>query len=201
MFVINIYLRIALIALFLGGGIALSFVYGIWWALPLVLVGLVLLIGYFLLGTVAGAGKKMQLMDFDGAQKHLDLTFFPQLLFGPNRAYYYMLKGSLALNRKENEEAQEYLANAKAAGLPSDNEKAMVDLQLANLAASKNNWPVAKRLYQDIKTYKVTEPQLKDQINEFGKAMKQSGSMRNVNTRRQAQQMTVGGKRRRPKAR
>ncbi len=201
MFVINIYLRLVLISLFLGGGIALSFVYGIWWSLPLVIVGIVLLIGYVLLGTVAGAGKKMQLGDFDGAQKHLDLTFFPQFLFGPNRAYYYMLKGSLALNQKDNEEAQKYLVQAKEIGLPSDNEKAMVDLQLANIAASKNNWQIAKRLYQDLKTYKVTEPQLKAQVNEFGKAMKQSGNMRNVNTRRQAQQMSMGGKRRRPKAR
>ncbi len=201
MFVINIYLRIALIALFLGGGIALSFVYGIWWALPLVLVGLVLLAGYLLLGTVMGAGKKMQTMDFDGAEKHLGLTYFPQLLFGPNRAYYYMLKGSLALNRKQNDEAQEYLVKAKTTGLPSDNEKAMVDLQLANIAAAKSKWPVAKKLYQDIKTYKVTEPQLKSQVDEFGKAMKQSGNMRNIGTRRQAQQMGAGGKRRRPKAR
>ncbi len=201
MFVINIYLRFALIALFLGGGIALSFIYGIWWALPLLIVGIILIVGYLLLGTVMGAGKKMQAMDFDGAERHLGLTYFPKLLFGPNRAYYYMLLGSLALNKKENDKAQNYLTVAKETGLPSDNEKAMVDLQLANLAAARSKWPQAKKYYQDIKTYKVTEPQLKSQIEEFGKAIKQSGNLRNVNTRRQAHQMNMGGTRRRPKAR
>lgn len=198
MFVIPIYLRLALIGIFLIGGIALAFLFGFWYSFPLILVGIVLLAGYLLLGTIQSTGVKLQAMDFDGAEKQLSLTKFPNLLFKPNRGYFYLLHGMIAMQKKAYDSSIDYLEKAKALDLPTDNDRATVDFQLANLHAQKGRWPKAKALYKDLQNYSITEPQLKAQIAEFGKALKQSGNLRSVGNRRQMMQQP-SGKRRRPK--
>ncbi len=69
MFTINIYLRFALMALTLGGGILLAFIFGFWYSFPLILVGIILLVGYILLGTVQSSAMMMQNTDLLGAEK------------------------------------------------------------------------------------------------------------------------------------
>lgn len=177
---INIYLRFALIGVFLGGGIVLALVYSFWYAFPLILIGLVLLAGYIFLGTIQSAGEMLQQADFDGAEQRLNLTWKPEWLYKTNRAFYYMLKGTLAGQRKNNEEAEMWLTKAQKVELPSDNEKAMVLLQLANIHATKNNWNKAKIYLSQIKKLKVTETQIKDQIKQFDKVFSNRGQMRHA---------------------
>lgn len=198
---INIYLRFALIALFLIGGVAMSFVWGFWWSFPFIIIGLVLLAGYFLLGTVQSAAMTLQTGDMDAAQKRLDLTFFPKLLYTPNRAYFYMLKGTIAGNEKDYELAEEHYITAQKIGLPTDNEKAMVLLSLANFRAMKNNWTAAENFYRQIKDLKVSEPMLKEQIKEFDKALKQRGQAGSMMRPGFRGGYVPGGKRPRPKMR
>lgn len=204
MFSINIYLRFALIAVCLLGGIGMSFVWGFWWSFPFILAGIVLLVGYILLGTVQSSALMLQTGDMEKADKNLNLTYFPQWLFTTNRAYFYMLKGTIAGNVKDYEKAEQHYVKAQEIGLPSDNEKAMVLLALSNFRIMKNNWPAAENFFRQVKTLKVTEPMLKEQIAEFEKAIKQRGQV-------QASQSQMrpgfrggympGGKRPRPKSR
>lgn len=206
MFIINIYLRFALIAVGIIGGTIMSATMGFWYGFPLILAGVLLLVGYFLLGTVASAGQLVQAQDFAGAEKRLNLTFFPRFLYVTNRAMYFIMKGSIATQQKNNNLAEDYFNKALALNLPSDNEKAMVYLQLSNINASKQRWTLAKKQLQILKKLKVTQPELKEQITLFDKAMAQSGQMK-------AQQRMMGGtrggrtmqggssKRRRPKMR
>ncbi len=200
MFTINIYLRFALIGLFLIGGIASIFVFGFWWALPLLLIGIALIVGYFLLGTVQSAAMMMQTGDMVAAEKRLDMTYFPQWLFKPNRAYFYMLKGTMAGNEKDYEKAEVYMTQAQSIGLPTDNEKAMVLMSLANFRIMKNNWPAAENFFRQLKELKVTEPMLKEQIGEFEKVIKQKGQA-SAAMRQGFRGYTPGGKRPRPKMR
>ncbi|MBK6782915.1 MAG: hypothetical protein IPG79_03525 [Saprospiraceae bacterium] len=167
MFTINIYAKFALIGLFLGGGIILSIFYGFGYSWILILIGLLVLLSYILLGTIQSASEMLQKMDFEGAEKRLNLIFKPGWLYVTNRAFYYILKGSLAANRKENNVAEEYFHKALALKLPTDNEKAMVLLQMAGIQANKNNWTGAKNYYYQCKNLKVTEPSLKDQLKQF----------------------------------
>lgn len=51
MFTINVYLRFALIVGGIIGGAALWAAYGFWYGFPFLLVGVLLLVGYLLLGT------------------------------------------------------------------------------------------------------------------------------------------------------
>lgn len=202
MFTINIYLRFALIALCILGGIGMSAGLGFWYGFPFILVGIVLLVGYILLGTVQSGAMLMQTQNFEDAEKRLDLTFFPQWLFKPNRAYFYMIKGMIALQRKDNDNGERLLLKAESIGLPGDNEKAMIAMNIANIHITKNNWNKAAAAFKKTEGLKVTEPMLKDQLKMFEKALSQKG---NVKVAQQQQMMQggfrPGGKRPRPKMR
>lgn len=180
MFTFNIYLKFAAIAVCLLGGVALAFAFGFWYAFPFLLIGLLLLASYVLLGTVQSAAQLMEKQDFTGSNQRLDLTYFPQWLYKPNRSYYYMIKGSIAAQAKVYDKAEEFLLKSKEIGLPTGNEKAMVALQLANFSAMKNKWNQAQVFMKEIKDYKVTEPMIKEQIKQFEKAMQQRGQQKHM---------------------
>lgn len=205
MFQINIYLRFALMALTLLAGIVPFFVKGLgfWWGFPFLLVFIVLTLGYFLLGTVGSSAMLVQKGNLDEAEKRLSLTRWPRWLYVTNRAYYYMLKGTLAMHRKDMEASETYLRMAQALNLPTDNEKAMLELQLANIAASKGKWNQAQIHYRKLKEFKVTETLIKDQIKQFEKALENRGQVKAA-LRMGAQGMSMmnpSSKRRRPKMR
>jgi len=201
-FSINIYLRFALIAIGIIGGIALWATLGVWYGIWFLLAGIVLLLGYIFLGTVQSAAEFMQTMDFDGVEKRLGLTLSPKILYKTNRAYYYFLKGTVAMNRNQLDDAEKFFLQAEDAGMSSDTEKAMIQFQIASIQANKNNWTAAQLHFKNAKQYKVTEPQLKDQMNQFEKVLKQRG-MHKMGGAAQRRQGFVqpGGKRRRPKMR
>jgi hypothetical protein len=173
MFSINIYLRFGLIAACLLGGFILAAKFGFWYSFPFFLIGIVLIVGYILLGTIQSSALKMQGGDMDAANKNLDLTFFPQWLYKPYRGTFYLIKGSIAAQQQDDEKAEQYFVTAQGMGLPSDNEKAMIILALANFRAKKGNWAAAENYIRQAKTLKVTETMLKEQILESEKAMKQ----------------------------
>jgi tetratricopeptide (TPR) repeat protein len=203
MFTINIYLKFALIAFFLGGGVVLSVLFGFWYAFVLLLIGITLLVSYIMLGTIQSAAQMLQVSDFDGAEKRLALTLTPKLLYVTNRAFYYIIKGSIALNNKDNNLAEELFNTALALKLPTDNEKAMILLQLANINAVKNKWTAAKQYFKDAKKLKVSEGAIKEQMNQFEKALNNRGQQKAMMGRggKGGQAMVPGGKRRRPKMR
>ena len=205
MFKINIYLKFALIALCLVGGVVLTVMFGFWYAFIFLLVGLGLLASYFLLGTVQSAAEFIQLQDFVGAEQRLNLTFFPKLLYVTNRAIFYLLKGSIEMSKQNTKMAESYFNTALELELPSDNEKAMVILQLANINAQRNNWTGAKVQFAQVKKLKITEPMIKEQIDYFEKAINsrgQAGAARSMGKQgMQMMQQGMGGKRRRPKMR
>ncbi len=201
MFTMNIYLRFALMSVFLIGGIILSFIkgFGFWYALPLILIGLIFLVGYLLLGTVQSAAKHVQVNDMISAEKQLNMTFFPRLLYSTNRAFYYMMKGSIELSKKNIDAGEAYLKKAQAINLPSDNEKAMLELQLANINASKGKWKQAQNHFRTARQLKVTEEAIKEQLKQFEKALQNRGQMKAAAMSGNKGAFRPGGKRKRPK--
>jgi tetratricopeptide (TPR) repeat protein len=206
MFTINIYLRFALIALFLIGGTLMAIFLGFWYAFPFLLAGLILLIGYILLGTVQSAAMIMQKdNNFAGAEKQLNLTLNPKWLYVTNRAYYFLMKGTIAQGLNRIDEAEEWLQKAQSLNLPTDNEKAAVQLQLAGIAAQRQKWNVAKQYLKNIKELNVTENAIKDQVKQFEKAIENQGQVRAAQRMGMMPKggvpLSPGGKRRRPKMR
>ena len=197
MFTINIYLKFAIIAVCLIAAIVLTATISFWYALPFYLIFLFFVASYVFLGTVQSTAILLEKLDFVGAEKRLNLTLWPRVLYVTNRAFYFIIKGSLAMNLKRTDEAEEWFEKAKDLKLPSDNERAMVYLQLANINASRNKWPKAQIYYQQLKKLSVTEPQIKEQISQFDKAFKNRGQLRHA----QGGAAHHGGKRRRPRMR
>lgn len=202
MFTINIYVKLAIIAVCFIAGTVLTVLYGFGYTWILFLIGIIFLVSYLLLGTVQSASMLIQEQKFDEAETRINLTANPKWLYVTNRAFYYIIKGSLSMNRKDSVEAEAYFNDALALNLPSDNERAMVLLQLSNISASKGKWNSAKAQFRELKKLKVTEVSLKEQISQFEKAINNSGQMMAAGAgKRGGAMMSPGGKRRRPKMR
>jgi uridine kinase len=72
---------------------------------------------------------------------------------------------------------------------------------LANLAARKNNWNLAEKHFDTLKSLKnVTEPMIKEQTKELEKALKQRHQMK-PGMMQQSGAFRPGGKRPRPRMR
>ena len=114
-----------------------------------------------------------------------------------------MLKGSIAIAQKDMDAGERYLKMAEAVDVPSDNEKAMLQIQLAQISASKGKWKEAKIHFKKAKDCKITEGSIKDQFKQLELMMSQSGQSRAA--MRQGKQghgmQRGGGKRRRPRNR
>jgi hypothetical protein len=201
MFTINIYLKFALIAAFLGGGIILIFTTGFWYAFPLILIGLILLASYILLGTIQSSAQLMQTMDFEACEKRLNLTFKPDWLYVTNRAYYYLIKGSAKMQQNKTEEAEQLFSKAQSLKLPSDNEKAMILIQMINIHIQKNKWTQATNAHRELKALNLTTDIFKDQIKMIDEAIKQQGKVKMMHTMDQRSMFRPGGKRRMPRMR
>ena len=198
MFTIDIKLKLAIIAIGILGGLALMFTADFWYGFPFVLIGIGFLVSYILLGTVQSAAQMLEKMHFVEAEDRLKWTLWPKFLYVTNRAFYYIMKGSIAANLNRPDEAEGYFEKAKDLKLPSDNERALIYLQLANIKANQGKWTQAKSYFHQVKKFNVSEGMLKDQIKQFEKAINQSGNMVHL---RSGQAMQPGGKRRRPKMR
>lgn len=201
MFSINIYLRLALIAACLIGGVALTIAFGFWYAFPFFLIAIVLLIGYLLLGTVQSAAMLLQETKFIEASKRLNLTLSPRLLYATNRAYFFILKGTIAVALNNSDEGEMWLKKAQQVKLPTDNEKAMIELQLANIAAQKGKWQQAQLHFRNTKGLKITDANIREQHKQFEKALNQRGQMKAAGQQGSGMAIRPGGKRRRPKMR
>ena len=205
MFTINIYLKFALIGIFFFGGIILSFFFGFGYTWILILIGLIFLASYLLLGTVQSAATFIQASDFDGAEKRLKLTFFPNLLYVANRAVFMIMQGSILAQKQQTKEAEVLFNKALSLKLPTDNERAMVLLQLASIHAGRNNWNGARNYFQQAKKLKISEGMLKEQLDLFEKALANKGQMNVARSMgKQGMQLMTqgyGSKRKRPRMR
>lgn len=206
MFIINIYLKFLLIAVGFVGGAILTTVFGFWYAFPLWLMGFIMLASYIFLGTVSSTAQLIQDQDFAGADKRLSLTKFPNMLYITNKAFYYIMKGTLTAQGGDQKEAEGYFNTALGLKLPSDNEKAMVLMQLANIKAQKGNMTAASNYFRETKKLKITQGEIKAQIDQFEKALNNNkAQMKTARSMgKQGMQMMRsggGGKRRRPKMR
>lgn len=203
MFIIPPYVRFALIAVFLIGGIALWATLGVWYGIFFVIAAVFLFVGYVFLGTVAPAAKRVQVQDFDGAEKMLDLTLKPEWLYSANRAFYYIMRGNIALNRRQFAEGEAFLRQAEAIDIPTPTERATVHFQLAQIEYQKKNFTAAKKYLAKAKEANIKIPQIREQIEQMDRALKQSGQVKAAQRmgRQGHGMMNRGGKRRRPKGR
>jgi hypothetical protein len=179
MFLINIYLRFALIVGGILGGAALWASLGFWYGFPFLLVGIVLLLGYLLLGTILSTNQLLAKQQIAEAEARLRLTFFPNILLMGYKGVYHMTQGAIAMQKRDFNTAEKWIKKSLESGLPSDNERGAAMLQLVMIAAAKNNIRGAQNQFAELKKLNVTEGMLKEQIKEVEKQLKQAGQAMN----------------------
>lgn len=175
MFVINIYLRFALIVGGILGGIILWSAYGFWYGFPFLLTGIILLAGYLMLGTILSTNQFLGQQRIEEAEARLKLTFFPRILLMGYKGVYYMTLGGIAMQKRDLNTAETWVKKALDSGLPTDNERGAALLQLVMISAGKSNIKLAQKYFADLKKLNVTESMLKEQIKEVDKQLKQAG--------------------------
>ena len=110
------------------------------------------------------------------------------------------MKVSIAMQTGNESTAENLFKKAQTLKLPTDNERAMVQLQLAGIHLKKNNWNKVKTIMRKVKDFDVTEPTIQSQIDQIQLGLKNRGAL-NPSNMRQAQQMGRSRKRRRQKMR
>lgn len=172
MFTINIYLRFALIAIGFIGGIALWSSFGFWYGFPLLLVGIFMLAGYLMLGTIISSNMLLSQMQIAEAEQRLSLTFFPGILLMGYKGMFFMTKAAIAMQKKDMVNAEALIKKSLDLGLPSDNERGAAMLQLVAIQAQKGNRNSIAAQMADIKKLNITDPTLKSQIKEIEQQLK-----------------------------
>ncbi len=180
--IIPVNIRFILITVCLIGGIGLSFVEGgLAWSWMLLVPGIILLFGYFFLGTLASTSKKIQEGDFEGAKAQLALTKKPEWLLSFNKGIYHFLKGSIAMQEKDWKNADVELKKALDSDMPSADYKAQIYLGLLGIASQRRNIKQAKEYLTDLKKLKVSDPNLLAVIQDTENQLKRAqGNPRGV---------------------
>lgn len=164
--------RIAAAIASLVVAIVLTITVGFGWSFIFWIIFIVFVVGYFLLGTIAAASEKLNVGDLDGAERILGYTKFPNLLLKMNQAYFSLLKGMIALQRNDTKTGEVLLQEAYDKGLPTNNDKAMVLLNLAHINYSKNKVNLVKGQLRQIKELNVEDPSLNAKVAELEQALK-----------------------------
>ncbi|MGB0863310.1 MAG: hypothetical protein ACPG19_09040 [Saprospiraceae bacterium] len=149
-----------------------NIIWGFGWAFVFWLVFVVFVVGYFLLGTISAASERLNFGDLDGAERILGYTKFPKLLLKMNQAYFKLLQGMIAMQRKDSVKGEALLQEAYDIGLPTDNDRAMVLLNLAYSNHGKRKFQVAKGQLRQIKEMDITDITLLTKVAELEQALK-----------------------------
>lgn len=160
--------------------LALQFTVGFGWAFIPLIILITFLVAYILFGTIASTSKLLQAGDADAAEKNLRLTFKPNWLLKYYRSYYYQVEGFIKIQQKKTEEGEALLLKARDMGLPTENDKATVALQLANLSFNKRNFQKASAYIREIKNLTVTEPLIMEQVKQMEEAIKAKPTMAQI---------------------
>jgi ATP/maltotriose-dependent transcriptional regulator MalT len=123
---------------------------------------------------------------FDKAQASIDKIKEPEKLTGANKGYYFMTKGVLLLVKQKLDPAEKAFKTALNSGLKTENDQALIYLQLAGIEMSRGNKKQATTFIEKSKKLKHHKA-LDAEIVKLEAMMKQV-------SKQQRQAMTGGGK-------
>jgi len=130
------------------------------------ILSFMLLYGYFRKGSVMLALKQLRKEDYKEAERVIEMNSQPDRLDKKDRAYYLFVKGFVAREKDQYEEAKIYLEEALQGGIKNSNDIAMAVLALADMEMVKNNRKAAKEYFIQIRDLKV-KPELMPSIRKM----------------------------------
>ena len=119
------------------------------------IISFILLYGYFRKGSVMLALRQLRKEDYKEAERVVDLNTQPDRLDKKDRAYYLFIKGFVAREKEQMEEAKIFLEEALQGGIKNQNDIAMAILALTDMEMVKQNRSAAKEYFLQIKDLKV----------------------------------------------
>ena len=144
-------IRLGLCFLFLGLGVAIHWSQGLKDAWYLYAASGLLLATHLLFGSVWTAFRQMKNGNIKEADRLLRQIISPNFLYPRHRAYYYFIKGMIALQRKQLDQGESHIHKAVQLGLRSDNDKALARLNLAHISFLKRKFKSASEQLELIK--------------------------------------------------
>src|SRR5579859_329588 len=119
------------------------------------LFGVALIIwGYFKNGTVYLAWQKIKKQDFAKAEKILLQTKYPHFLKKEQRGFYHFTKGLVEASKNNSENARRNFMEALKFGVRTENNVAIINLNLAEIEAERGNINEAKLHLQKMRSMK-----------------------------------------------
>lgn len=131
----RLYVGILLIVL----GIVANYYSGFWPALPLYLIGLVLIAGHFFFGPLRLIQVHLESGNVEEAEKIIASVKYPNLLYKPIRSVYYTLKGNLAMMKQDFGAAEINMKKGLDLGMPMKEAEGASLLQMGMLAMQRND--------------------------------------------------------------
>ena len=141
------------------------------------LLSLVFVFLYFKNEMILLAFLRLRKQDFPGAKKWLDRIPNPEAALVPKQQGYYNYLNGLMISQTNMNEAEKYFKKAMKLGLSMDADMAMVKLNLAGIAMTKNRKREAELLLSEAKKLDKHH-MLDDQIKMMKQQMKKAGQPR-----------------------
>ena len=131
-------------------------VIGIWSLLIITSIcSVILLFGYFRKGSVALALSQLRKEDYAEAERIIDYTTQPERLDKKQKAYYLFVKGFIAREKDNFDEAKIFLEEALNDGIKNQNDIAMALLALTDMEMVRKNRIKAREYFVQMKDLKV----------------------------------------------
>lgn len=130
------------------------------------ILSFILLYGYFRKGSVMLALKQLRKEDYKEAERVIDMNSQPDRLDKKDKAYYLFVKGFVAREKDQFEEAKIFLEEALQGGIKNQNDIAMAILALADMEMINKNKRAATAYFLQIKDLKV-KPELMPTIRKM----------------------------------
>lgn len=140
----KIYLWLLRYRLWIGiavilGAVLVNVYAGFWPSFILYFTGVILIAGHFFIGPMRLIQQSVEEGDVEGAQKILNMIWFPNLLYKPIRSAYYTLRGQMAMMGQNFEEAEEMMRKSEKLGSPMAEAEGANKLQLGMLAMQRGD--------------------------------------------------------------
>ncbi len=164
-------IRLILVFLFLVIAIVFTITDGFQSAWYVYLASFILLLTHFLFGSVWSAFSQLKKGKLNEAEDLLHIIKRPQWLLKTNRAYYYFTKGMIALQRKQLDIAKLDLTEATKLGLRTDNDYALVHLNLAHIAYVQQDFTQAAQQLSKAKSFPSNDLMIKENIDKMEKGL------------------------------
>lgn len=112
---------------------------GFWPSFILYLLAVVAIASHFFIGPMRLIQQYIEAGDMEGADKILNMIWFPNLLYKPIRSAYYTLKGQMAMMRQDFVGAEAHMKRSEQLGMPMAEAEGANKLQLGMLAMQRGD--------------------------------------------------------------